>query len=387
MQPFTLKQAANKALSRVESSCRRAKLVSKPLVVDLVVTKACNLACTFCKDYEHPGAKKVDREQFERVARELFPTARWLNICSGGEPYLHLGLEDLLRLAKSYKVKRWVLSNAMLLKEERMRAILEEGLIDSHGFSVDGIKAKTVETIRVNAVLETLLEKINMVLRLRQTVGGGRPEVVIRYALMRRNVEELPEAVQYWGERGVDRIDTGYLSLANGIDKQESLWFHQDLLRRVLDEARTVAARYPKLMLRTPNLIEDEKVKLTQPSPCKAPWEFVMIDTSGQVLPCYRAFEALSMGNLYTGDTRSFAEIWNSSTYQKLRLTVNDDSQPKHYGYCSTCEMRYGWSRLESHLGDETWAQKAIESGAKDLRFDHRRKGFRSFEEADAPKR
>ena len=350
-------------------------------MVDLVITKACNLACTFCKDYEHPGAKKVERENFERVAAELFPTARWLNICSGGEPYLHTGLEDLLRLAKQYKLKNWVLSNAMLLKEDRMRAIFEEGLIDSHGFSIDGLEDETVETIRVNAKMPTILEKLDMVLRLRKELGEGKkPEIVIRYALMRRNIEELPRAVEYWGKRGIDRMDTGYLSLANGIDENESLWHHQELTAKIFDEARRTAERYPNLMLRLPKLLADQKNLKQEPSDCNTPWEFVMIDTSGAVLPCYRAFEAIAMGNLYTGEGGSFSEIWNSESYQALRETVNDDSKPKHYKYCEVCENRYGWSDLKSHLGDETWAETAASDGVS---FNHKRKGFKSFDESD----
>ena len=383
VEPFTLRQAANKAKNQLEARLQRTKLSSKPVVVDLVVTKACNLACTFCKDYEHPGAKKVERENFERVAAELFPTARWLNICSGGEPYLHTGLEDLLRLAKRYKLKNWVLSNAMLLKEERMREIFEEGLIDSHGFSIDGIENETVETIRVNSKLPTILEKLDMVLRLRREIGGKKPEIVIRYALMRRNIEELPRAVEYWGERGADRLDTGYLSLANGIEEDESLFFHQDLASKVFDEARRVAERYPNLMLRLPKLLADQERMKQRPTNCTAPWDFVMIDTSGAVLPCYRAFEALAMGNLYTGEGGSFSDIWNSEPYQALRRTVNNDSEPKHYGYCAVCENRYGWSDLKAHLGDETWAEAAADGG---VAFDHKRKGFKSYEESDKAK-
>ena len=223
MREFTLRQGFNKALNTAERRLQRSRLRSKPIVIDIVVTKACNLACTFCKDYEHPGAKKIDRENFERVAEQLFPTARRVNVCSGGEPYLHTGLEDLLRLGKRHKAQRWVLSNGTLLDEERMRRIVAEGLITLHGFSVDGIEARTVETIRVNASLPKILANIDMLLRLREQERSQDRGIVIRYALMRRNIEELPAAVRYWGERGIDRVDTGYLSIANGIDPRRAL--------------------------------------------------------------------------------------------------------------------------------------------------------------------
>lgn len=389
MREFTLKQGFNKALNTAERRLQRSRLRSKPIVIDIVVTKACNLACTFCKDYEHPGAKKIDRENFERVAEQLFPTARWVNVCSGGEPYLHTGLEDLLRLGQRHKAQRWVLSNGTLLDEERMRRIVAEGLITLHGFSVDGIEARTVETIRVNASLPKILANIDMLLRLREQERSQDRGVVIRYALMRRNIEELPAAVRYWGERGIDRVDTGYLSIANGIDPQESLFYHQDLMKRVFDEAKKVAEGYPSLMLRLAPTVDDEREKESSPERCSAPWDFVMIDTSGNVLPCYRAFEAISMGNVYGAEGLPFDQIWNSPDYRELRRTVNDDSCEKHHPYCKVCENRFGWGRVGAHLGDETW-NKVVFEGVEDApAIDHRRKGFKSYEEssrtADSP--
>jgi len=199
-----------------------------------------------------------------------------------------------------------------------------------------------------------VMENIRMFLRLRKEIGNGKPSVTIRYALMRSNIEELPDAVRFWGDLGIERIDAGYLSLANGMDRDLSLYYHQDLTREYLDKAREAAARYPQLTVSLPPLIADEKARLANPTKCTSPWRFVMVDTNGQVLPCYRAFEAMRFPSLYTGDA-TFEEIWNSPDYQQLRATVNDDSRPKFFPYCGICEMRYGWYNERSHLGDESW--------------------------------
>ena len=105
MRVHTARQAVNTALNEVEFRLQRPVVRSMPQNVDIVLTKACNLACTFCVDYETPGAKRISLENFEKVARQLFPTARLVSICSGGEPYLHKGLEDLLRVARRYKLE------------------------------------------------------------------------------------------------------------------------------------------------------------------------------------------------------------------------------------------------------------------------------------------
>ena len=237
LKKLTARQAINTALNLAEARLQMPVARSLPQNIDIVLTKACNLACTFCKDYETLGAKRVSVENFEKIdAAQLFPTARWVSLCSGGEPYLHKGLEDLLRIAKRYKISSWVLSNGMLLKEDRLRTIIREGLITLHGFSVDGMKAPTVEALRVNAKLDVILENIKMLLAVRESESKREPGIVIRYALMRSNLEELPAAVEHWGQLGVDRLDCGYLSICNGIDQNESLYFHQDLMKKVFAE-------------------------------------------------------------------------------------------------------------------------------------------------------
>jgi radical SAM protein with 4Fe4S-binding SPASM domain len=365
----TTRQGVNTALNLAEYLAQRPFLRSMPQRIDIVLTKACNLACTFCVDYETPGAKRVSIENFTKIGAQLFPTARSVSICSGGEPYLHKGLEDLLRFVKRYRVATWVLSNGMLLREDRMRTIIREDLITAQGFSVDGFEAATVEKIRVGATLPTVLDNIRMVLRVREEERKRYPSIVIRYALMRSNIEELPAAVERWGEMGISAIDSNYLAVCNGIDHQESLFFHQELMERVFAEARRVKERYPGMQLNLPRTIREEQAAPTKR--CKAPWNFVKIDTDGRVLPCYRAWEAMSMGKVYDDDGISFDEIWNSEDYQALRRTVNDDTTTKYFPYCSRCEYRFGWGDLNQHLGYEEWADAVAPDGSREL--DHRR--------------
>ncbi len=369
----TPKQTLNTLLNEAEILVQPEVARSMPQNVDIVLTKACNLACTFCVDYETPGAKRVSSENLEKVAHQLFPTARLVSICSGGEPYLHKGLEGLLRLAQRYNVATWVLSNGMLLTEDRVRTMVREGLITTHGFSVDGFRAETVEALRVNAKLDTILEHIRMLLRIRREENKSEPRTIVRYALMRSNIEELPDAVERWGEMGIDKIVCNYLAVCNGIDHDESLYFHQELMEKVFAEALRIAAHFPRLRLNLPPTVREEQIHTTRPKNCKAPWRFVKIDTDGRVLPCYRAWEAINMGQVYE-DGAPFRDIWNNQKYRDLRRTVNDDSGEKAFSYCSRCDYRYGWGELAQHLGYEEWPEAvAADLPDKTMVIDHRR--------------
>jgi radical SAM protein with 4Fe4S-binding SPASM domain len=351
---LNVSRIANMSLNAVESLMQTHTCRSLPLQIDLVPTRACNLACRFCKNYATHGSKHISVSDVERIAPELFPTALWLKICSGGEPYLHKNLEDILRIARRYNLMTFVLSNGMQLQEERLRAIVREGLITRHGFSVDGIRDETVERIRIKSKLSVILHNIRMLLRIIREEGRKHPAIAIRYVLMKSTIDELPDAVRYWGEQGITYLDCSYLSLCNDIDRDESLFFHQEHMIAVFNKARAIAKHYPHLRLTLPLPTAAQMQFQKRPKPCRLPWNFVMIDTDGSVVPCYCVFEAFNFGNLYRGEL-SFKDIWNCRNYQELRTTVNHDHARKFYSYCSLCECRFGWSSLSAHLGDETW--------------------------------
>ncbi len=368
---YRLLARLNKAINKLELRLQRPHLISRPISVDLVLTKACNLACVFCKDYETPyGSRRVDLDSIHKIAKQLFPFATQLSICSGGEPYLHKDLLGILRLGRRYGLDILLLSNGMLMKEDTVRTIIRERLVTKHGVSFDGHDSDTVAAIRVGADPDLIVENVRTFLRIRDEEGTRSPILQIRYAMMRSNIEELPAAVDRWGRLGVDQIHCGYLSLANGIDPDESLFYHQDLMVDMLAEARVVAARYPNLRLFVPPTVAESR-RRKEPARCKAPWSFAMIDTNGQVMPCYRAYEAMRSDSLYENDGPSFAQVWNSDAYRRLRASANDDGVDPYFNYCRQCEYRFGWGDERCHLGDQSWLEALEDDTA--LAIDHAR--------------
>ena len=376
---LTPKQAINLALNEFDAMRQSTVVHSMSQIVDVVVTKRCNLRCVFCKNYETKGTEQVSLENFEKVANLLFPTARQLSICSGGEPYLHKQLVDMLKIARRFKIFTWVLSNGMMLKDTVIRTIVKEELITKHGFSVDGIKPSTVESIRINAKLEVILENIKMLIRIRKNEGKTNPKIAILYALMKSNIDELPDSVRYWGEAGIDVIECIYLSLCNEVEQGESLFFHKDRTEQIFKEARQIAAHYPHLTLNLPPAIDEEQHLQHAPRKCIAPWNFVQIDTDGRVFPCYNSWGAITMGNAYENSTQ-FADIWNNTIYQKLRQTVNNDSSDKCYSYCSICQIRYGEGNLTAHFGDKVWLEQLnLKPEEREQVLSHRRRGRKNI--------
>jgi radical SAM protein with 4Fe4S-binding SPASM domain len=355
LKGHTGKQFVNTAIHIYELLIQKSVLNSWPVVLDITLTKKCNLKCIFCKKYETFGDKQVSIENFRALARNLFPKALQVNFCSGGEPYCHSQLAELLRIAHQYHVEVNVSSNGMLLEKSLIRAIAKEELISKHIFSIDGIKASTVEKIRINSNLGVILNNIKMLLRTYKEVGKGKPSVLIHYVLMRTNIEELPEAVQYWGNLGAEALSCDYVSICRDLDPQESLYFHQELAERIFKKARKVAKHFPDLKLHLPLTIRQEQVHRKVPMMCKRPWRLARIDSDGRVFPCQMSWGAITMGNIYNKSSEFKKDIWNNSVYQALRRTTNNDNVQKFFSYCSVCKNRFGKGNLADHLEDETW--------------------------------
>ncbi len=345
----------NTSINIFETKMQLSVLHSHPQIVDIVVTRSCNLKCIFCKNYETTGAKQISVDNFEKVARQFFPTTRNLSICSGGEPYLHKDLIDLLRIARRYKISTYVLSNGMLVREDIIRTIIKEELISQHGFSVDGIKPVTVESLRVNAKFDVIDENIRSLIRIRTEENKKTPSIVINYVLMRSTIEELPESIQHWGDMGIDTVRCNYLSLCNDIDPQESLFFHQDLMEKVFKKSKELATLYPHFKLILPPTVRQDMLSHHQPKQCGAPWSFMRIEPDGRIFPCYKSWGAICMGNIFNRNNCSVNDSWNNSEYQALRHSVNNDAVQKYYSYCLKCPRRFGLGDVSAHFEDDNW--------------------------------
>jgi len=250
------------------------------------------------------------------------------------------------------------------MTEETSTTIVKEQLVTWHGFSVDGIEAETVEAIRVNADFDLIVNNILRLIDIRKRSGTRFPSIVIRYALMYSNIEQLPKAIEFWGSRGVDAIDCSYLSVCNGIDPQESLFFHTNLSKRIFQQATEVCERFPGLSLSLPELASNSHLSERTPADCHQPWELIRIDSDGEILPCFHSWRLMTMGNISSVDKSSFDQLWNGSRYRGLRATVNDDAVAKVYGHCANCSERVPTEHRAAHFEDDQWIEASVLAGA-----------------------
>ena len=328
----------NAAVNYAESWLRRPRLVSSPVILDIVLTKACNLRCEFCISYSDlSGSYWLDYALYQRIAAELFPQAWDVQFCSGGEPFLYPRIRDALRLAAEHRCKTTVTTNGMLIDEKTADWIVDDQMLNHIWLSFDGATKATLERLRLGANFAKITGNIRHLTATRDARGRKWPKVAVRFVMMRSNIEEFPALIELAAELGAEHVEGRYLNAANDIDRAETLHRHPALAADVFAAARAVARRVG-IGLSLPPLPGTDRGGHR----CIKPWEMCQIDIDGSIRFCYKAWRQ-RLGRFDDG----FAAIWNGEHYRRLRASL--DGNDPYFPYCRHCAMRCGYDHDTAH--------------------------------------
>jgi MoaA/NifB/PqqE/SkfB family radical SAM enzyme len=159
-----------------------------PLLVQLVVTRRCNLACGYCHEYDDVSAP-VDEGLLERRIDRAANLGTLVLTLTGGEPLLHPKLDHLVARVASHGMVCTLISNGYALTRDWVRRLNDAGLsllqmsvdnIEPNEWSqkswsqvrkkLELLKETATFDVNINAVLgsSTLEETRNVVAAVRQ---------------------------------------------------------------------------------------------------------------------------------------------------------------------------------------------------------------------------
>jgi MoaA/NifB/PqqE/SkfB family radical SAM enzyme len=156
-----------------------------PILAQIVPIRRCNLACTYCNEYDKhspPVALSTMRERIDHLAR-----LRTANIeISGGEPLLHPDLDELIRHIRGTGALAGLITNGYLLTEKRIERFNRAGL-DHLQISIDNVTPDDVskKSLRVlDAKLRMLSRHATFSVNINSVLGGdlGNPEDALTVA-------------------------------------------------------------------------------------------------------------------------------------------------------------------------------------------------------------
>lgn len=152
---------------------------SHPLVVHLIVTRRCNLACTYCNEKDNFSDPVPTATLLRRI--ELLAKLRTAIIVkTGGEPLLHPDIALLIQAARRRGIMSGLISNCSFMTRERIEELNAAGL-EYLQVSLDNIEPDEVSRKGLSLLeptLELLATHADFKVHVNSVIGGGvdRPE-------------------------------------------------------------------------------------------------------------------------------------------------------------------------------------------------------------------
>ena len=145
-----------------------------PVLAHLIVTRRCNLACSYCNEYDHRSAP-VPTEKLARRVDLLAELGTSVVTLTGGEPLLHPDLEEIIARVRRHRMIAGMITNGYLLSRKRIAQLNQAGL-EHLQISIDNIEPDEVskKSLRVlDKKLCYLAELADFKVNINSVLGSG----------------------------------------------------------------------------------------------------------------------------------------------------------------------------------------------------------------------
>src|SRR5262249_9104035 len=160
---------------------RELRMIAKALIfrthpvdVQIIPMRRCNLACTYCNEFDD-FSKPVPIEEMYRRLDHLASLGTSIVTISGGEPLLHPELDDIIACIRRHGMIAGLITNGYLLTAERIQRLNRAGL-DHLQISIDNAMPDDVSKKSLKVLdrkLQLLAEDADFHVNINSVVGGG----------------------------------------------------------------------------------------------------------------------------------------------------------------------------------------------------------------------
>jgi MoaA/NifB/PqqE/SkfB family radical SAM enzyme len=192
----TVKVSASVRMRRrvrfIRTRLRELRMIGKalistkhPILVHIIPNRRCNLACTYCNEFDDVS-KPVPLEEMKRRLDRLAGMGTSVITISGGEPLMHPDLDEILRHIRRRGIIAGMITNGFFLNKERIEQLNEAGLehlqISIDNAMPDEVSKKSLKTL--DGRLEMLSQYAVFQVNINSVLGSGvkNPEDALQIA-------------------------------------------------------------------------------------------------------------------------------------------------------------------------------------------------------------
>lgn len=166
--------AAHRKLRELRMIAKGLASTRHPLLVHIIPVRRCNLACTYCNEFDDFSKPVPTEEMFERVDR-LGAMGTSIITISGGEPLLHPDLDAIVARIRKNGIMAGLITNGYLLVADRIKALNRAGLeylqISIDNVNPDEVSKKSLKVL--DQKLKLLAEHAEFQVNINSVLGGG----------------------------------------------------------------------------------------------------------------------------------------------------------------------------------------------------------------------
>src|SRR6202142_866961 len=145
-----------------------------PIMAHIIPIRRCNLACTYCNEYDDVSAPVATGVIIHRI-NKLADLGTSIITLSGGEPMLHPDLDAIIGAMRQRGVLACMITNGYLLMPDRIQRLNRAGL-DHMQISIDNVNPDDVSKKSLKVLdkkLQMLAEYAEFHVNINSVVGGG----------------------------------------------------------------------------------------------------------------------------------------------------------------------------------------------------------------------
>jgi len=145
-----------------------------PLLAHIIPVRRCNLACTYCNEFDDFSKPVATEAMYARVDK-LAALGTSVITISGGEPLLHPELDLIISRIRGHGMIAGMITNGYLLTAERIERLNRAGLewlqISIDNVTPDEVSKKSLKVL--DKKLQLLAEHADFHVNINSVVGGG----------------------------------------------------------------------------------------------------------------------------------------------------------------------------------------------------------------------
>ena len=167
-------KALHRNLRGANMAVRALASTDHPLLAHIIPMRRCNLACTYCNEFDD-FSKPVPIDEMYRRIDKLGSLGTAVVTISGGEPLMHPELDDVICRIRANGMIAGLITNGYLLVAERIQRLNRAGLewlqISIDNVNPDEVSKKSLKVL--DKKLQLLAEHADFHVNINSVVGGG----------------------------------------------------------------------------------------------------------------------------------------------------------------------------------------------------------------------